>query len=203
MILDAFERGEPPTLEEFARKLGLTAKSNVSRALRELEEKGFIECDRTPSGRVKTRSIRLTKMARVRPVPVLGTVAAGEPIFVDGENVREYLPLPAHHVRATGVYMLEVGGDSMTGDGILKGDYIIVDSHPAWQEGDMVVVLHKNEATVKRVWREGSAIYLESSNPNYEPIILEEGDEQEDKPEIRGRVIGVVRWQIQQGYRRR
>ena len=140
-------------------------------------------------------------MARGRPVPLLGRVAAGEPIFVDGENVREYLPLPAQHVRGAEVYMLEVDGDSMTGDGVLKGDYIIVDSHPAWREGDMVVVLHKNAATVKRVWREGSSIHLESSNPKYEPIILEEGDGQEDKPVIQGRVIGVVRWQIRQGHR--
>jgi repressor LexA len=204
MLLEAFERDElPPTLEEFASKLGLRAKSNVRRALIGLEDKGFIEFDRGSSNRVKTRSIRLTKVARARPIPLVGTVAAGQPILVDGENVREYLPLPAEHVRGAEVYMLEVDGDSMAGDGVLKGDYVIVDRYPSWEEGDMVVVLHKNAATVKRVWREGSSIHLESSNPKYDPIILEEGDDREDKPVIQGRVIGVVRWQIQQGRRNR
>jgi repressor LexA len=196
-ILDAYELGETPTLDEVAHKLG-TTKSNVSRALGELEEKGFIECDRTPTGRMKARGIRLTKLARSRPVPLLGRVAAGEPIFVEGENVKEYLPLPAQYVRGAEVYMLEVDGDSMIGDGILIGDYVIVDRHPAWRDGDMVVVLHKNAATVKRVWRKGSSIFLESSNPKYEAIILKEEGEQEDRPEIQGRVIGLVRWNIQQ-----
>ena len=91
--------------------------------------------------------------------------------------------------------MFEVKGDSMTGDGALEGDYVVVDRQPEWANGDMVVVLVGDEANVKRIRRDGASICLESSNPEYPPMPLSPSDE----PIIQGKVIGVARWHISQG----
>src|SRR6266540_2109266 len=148
-LLDASERGEPPpTLEELAVALGQAAKSNMHRAVKQLLGKGYLEWDRAES-RAKTRRIRPTEKAwalrsaieksesvavegelttetDARLVPLLWRVAAGQPILADEENIREHLPLPRQHVRGAEVFMLEVMGASMTGDGVLEGDYVVV-----------------------------------------------------------------------------
>ena len=132
-------------------------------------------------------------MANARPVPLLGRIAAGKPILADGDDLRGFLPLPAQHVRGAEVYMLEVRGESMLGDGILDGDYIIVASDMKPGNGDIGVVLVDNdEATVKHVYYDDDTIRLESSNPAFPPITLK----QRDNPIIQGSVIGVVRWFI-------
>jgi repressor LexA len=219
-ILNASERGEPPpTLEELAKALGQAAKSNIHRALTQLLVKGYIEWDRAES-RAKPRRIRptekawalrspvqepetvsleaeLSKELDTRLVPLLWRVAAGQPILADEENVRDYLPLPRQRVRGAEVFMLEVNGDSMTGDGVLDGDYVVVASDPAPRDGEMVVALVDGEATVKRLWHEDGAILLEASNPAYPPIRLT-GD---NEVAIQGRVIALVRWHIRQGSR--
>lgn len=217
VILDASERGESAlTEQEITDAIGLTAKSNVHRALEELQRKGYIEREKAAS-HAKHRAIRPTKKAwtwrlmtkepksappeqrvaeewGVRLVPLLWRVAAGQPILAD-DNVRDHLPLPRKYVRGSAVFMLEVKGDSMTGDGVLDGDYVVVVSDPAPRNGEMVVALIEGEATVKRLWRQQDEVWLESSNPIYPPILLEEGME----ALIRGRVVAVVRWHIEQG----
>jgi repressor LexA len=217
-ILDASERGEPPpTLEELTKKLGQAAKSNIHRALKELKRKDYIEWDRAKS-RVRSRTIRptgkalalrspeqepeqapkvvslvgeLTKDADARLVPLLSKVAAGQPILAE-ENVRDYLPLPDRHVRGAEVFMLEVKGDSMNGDGVLEGDYVVVESNRAPGDGEMVVALVDGEAVVKRLWHEDGGISLVSTNPAYEPI----KPTGENDVEIKGKVIALVRWHI-------
>ena len=181
---------EIPNLMEFAQELRLSAKSRVSAVLANLEKEGYIECDRTATGRIKTRSIRLAKLQRPRPVPVLGRVAAGVPILANAEDITEFLPLPEQHVRGDEVFMLEVKGDSMTGDGILSGDYVIVVSDSAPPDGKIAVVLIGEEATVKHIYYEGESIRLKSSAKGFPDLVYGEID----APIIQGRVIGVIRW---------
>jgi repressor LexA len=181
---------EIPNLVEFARELRLSAKSRVSGVLANLEKEGYIECERTATGRIKTRSIRLAKLQRPRPVPVLGRVAAGVPILANAEDITEFIPLPERHVRGEEVFMLEVKGDSMTGDGVLNGDYVIVVSDKAPPDGKIAVVLVGEEATVKRIYHEGESIRLKSSAEGFPDQVYVESD----SPAIQGRVIGVVRW---------
>jgi repressor LexA len=131
---------------------------------------------------------------------VLQKAAAGQRI-VAGEDVRDYLPLPAWYVRSDQVFAFEVEGDSMTGeDGVLHGDLVIVDRDPTWVNGDMVVVSvgdHEREVVVRRLWRDGDSFRLQSSNPAYEAAILRV----EDDPIVLGKVIGVARWHIKRGRR--
>jgi SOS-response transcriptional repressor LexA len=128
-------------------------------------------------------------------VPLLSEIAAGKPILAAG-NVRRYLELPAGDVR-DGVFMLEVRGDSMTGeDGVLDGDYIIVEPEADWADGDMVVVFIRDDesAVVKRIWREGESIHLKSSNPAHETLVYPR-----DEVIVQGKVIGVTRWHVKKG----
>jgi len=139
-----------------------------------------------------------------RLVPLRGEVAAGIPIPAeeenvrpipdDEENVREYLPLPARHLHEAEdeAFIIQVKGESMTGDGVLPGDYVVVVPTSEWKNGEMIVVIVDGEATVKRVWRDGKAIRLMSSNPAFPPRTLK----QEDAPSVQGKVIGVIRWDI-------
>jgi SOS-response transcriptional repressor LexA len=137
----------------------------------------------------------------VRRVPLLSDIAAGELTMTDAENARDYLELPAELVRGQDVYLLRVKGDSMTGeDGVLEGDYVIVDPGSSWNNGDMVVVFVEGEgATLKRIWHDGTSIYLQPSNPSHEPITL--GPDKD--PRIQGKVIGVVKGHISAARRRR
>jgi repressor LexA len=192
-ILNSIERNERiSNLEEFARILGLSAKSRISGVLANLEKEGFIECDRTRTGRIQTSSIRIAKMRNARPVPVLGRVAAGQPLLANEEDITEFVPLPAQHVRGTEVFMLKVQGDSMIGDGILNGDYVIVLSERRPRDGEIAVVLIGDEATVKHIWYEDGAIRLVSSNTDFPDQTYGEADQ----PVIQGKVIGLVRWSI-------
>jgi repressor LexA len=191
VIIDHAERGEPiANQEQLARELGIAAKSRVSAVLAKLEKEGFIKADRTSTGKIKTRTITLNKMQHVRPVPVLGRVAAGQPLLGNGDDVIEFVQLPARYIRETEVYMLEVHGDSMIGDGVLDGDYVIVAHDHEPSEGEIAVVLIGEEATIKHIRYEGDSIRLESSNPQFADQIYDESD----RPSIQGKVIGVVRW---------
>jgi repressor LexA len=192
-IINALRDGRPvPTTRELAQAVH-AVESRIQTALNSLEDDGYIERDRDPSGKSIPRAIRSTKMSRTRFIPVVGRIAAGKPIPIYGEDVEEYIPLPITQVRGDGAYALRVAGDSMTGDGVLDGDYVIVapDSEPS--NGEMVVVVIDGEATVKRLRREERRIRLESSNPDREkfPAIL---IDYRDNPLIQGKVVGVMRW---------
>jgi repressor LexA len=107
LILEMAESGEHiSNLEDFARRLNLKAKSRASTILANLLKEGLIECDKTPKNRIKSSSIRLAKMQGARPVPILGRVAAGQPILANSDDIAEFIPLPARHVRGDEVYML-------------------------------------------------------------------------------------------------
>jgi repressor LexA len=191
VIIDRAERGDPvSSYAELADALGLSSRSRVGSLVAALEDEGLIDVQRTPKGRVKTHTIRPSGMRRTRTVPVLGRVAAGQPILADADSIEEFISLPADRARGGEVYMLEVKGESMIGDGILDGDHVVVvvDSRPA--PGEIAVVLIGEEATVKHIYYEGDTLRLKSANPAFPDLLYGAAD----SPVVQGRVIGVVRW---------
>jgi repressor LexA len=189
-ILDHTERGEQIiNLNQLAKYVDRT-KSVVSPALDSLEDMGFITSVKTDGGKRKTRTIRVANAPHVRLVPILGRVAAGQPILADLENVTELVPLPSQHIRGINVYMLKVRGESMIGDGILDGDYVIVDRDQEVKDDEIGVVLIGEEAAIKHVWRGANSIRLVSSNPAFD----DQNYDESDFAEIQGKVLGVVRW---------
>lgn len=185
MVNTIRERGYPPTMREIARALGLKSPSTVLHHLRILEAQGYIE--REPA---RNRALRLTgeqpsEAQRVRFVPLVGRVAAGVPILA-AENLEGYLPLPEGLFPGQELFMLQVQGDSMIDAGILEGDYVIVSQQETADDGDIIVALLDEEATVKRLYRRAGYVELRPEHPEMEPIRATE-------VQVLGLVVGVVR----------
>lgn len=179
------ETGHSPTVREIMERLGLSSTCTVQRHLEALERKGFIR--RT---RLKARTVEIIKAddPRLVPraivsVPLLGTVAAGPPLLAV-ENIEEVFPLPADLVPEEPAYCLRVKGDSMIGVGLFDGDLVVVHQQSTAEEGDIVVALIEDEATIKTFRRRNGQVHLEPANPTMEPIVVPEG-----KVCILGRVI--------------
>lgn len=172
------EKGYGPTVREVCQDLGLSSPSTVHVHLKALEEKGYITRDP-----LKSRSISLTyspeepsniivpEFSNVVNVPLVGDVAAGEPILAE-ENITDVLTLPTDIVGDAPSFMLSVRGDSMIGVGINDGDYVVVKEQPVAQNGDIVVAIIENGATVKRFYKESDAVRLQPENPDMDPIIV-------------------------------
>jgi len=191
VINERAERGEPvSSYAELAAVAGLSSRSRVGAAIARLEAEGLIEVRRTAAGRVRTATIRPAGRRPSRTVPLLGRVAAGVPILAQTDELMELVSLPADRARGGEVYMLQVNGESMTGDGILDGDHVVVAVDPRPAPGAIAVVLIGEEATVKHVYYESDALRLKSSNPDFPDLVYGP----EDSPIVQGRVIGVVRW---------
>jgi len=191
LIAEALEQAEwtptLPTVGAMAAR-GYQSRSKFYRVLRALEKDLSIE--REPKSRGDT--IRLPGMPKVRVAPMLGRVAAGQPIPYYGEDVGEYVPLPANRVRGEKAFVVKVVGDSMTGDAILDGDFVVaVPDRSDPGEDEIVVVSVGDDSTVKRVQRVPDGIRLLSSNPERHPPIFVHYSEE---PAICGRVVGVIRW---------
>jgi repressor LexA len=176
--------GYPPTVREIGKAMGLHSPSTVHAHLAKLEKSGVLRRD--PS---KPRAIELLvdRAKRVmRPgVPLVGQVAAGQPILAE-ENIEEVLEVPAMIGSETGDYALRVRGDSMRDAGILEDDFVVVRPAEDAVNGQIVVALLGDEATVKRFYRENEAIRLQPENPSHEPIVTRDA-------QLLGRVIGVFR----------
>lgn len=175
--------GYPPSVREICTAVGLSSPSTVQRYINSLEEKGFIV-----KGGSKKRAITLPKQeneVEVLPVPVVGTVAAGQPILAE-ENITEYFPIPMQYAKNTDMFMLKVRGDSMINAGILDGDFVIVESTEIARNGEIVVALLEDSATVKTFYRESDHIRLQPENDALEPIISKD-------VKILGKVSGVFR----------
>lgn len=176
--------GYPPTVREIGTALGLHSPSTVHAHLAKLERSGVLRRDPT-----KPRAIEIlvdrAKRVMKPSVPLVGQVAAGTPILAE-ENIEDQFEIPGVIGADTGDYALQIRGDSMRDAGILEGDYVVV--HPAddADNGQIVVALLEDEATVKRFFRDGDSIRLEPENPAYQPIVTTEA-------EILGKVIGVFR----------
>jgi repressor LexA len=179
------ERGYPPSVREIGRAVGLASSSTVHGHLNRLEERGYIRRDPTKPRAIELLDRPATPQQWVRHVPVVGRVAAGAPILAV-ENATETFPLPYDWVRDDDVFLLEVKGESMIDAGILPGDRVLVRRQPTAENGDIVVALLGEEATVKRFFRERDRVRLQPENPSMEPIYTRE-------VQIIGKVIGLVR----------
>jgi repressor LexA len=180
--------GYPPTVRDIGKAVGLASSSTVHAHLANLEKIGLLRRD--PS---KPRAIELLDRAvesvrgivRGESLPLVGSVAAGEPMLAE-ENVEEYISVPELAGGADGEYVLRIRGDSMKDAGILEGDFVVVHSQDTAQDGDVVVALLGEEATVKRFFRESDHIRLQPENETMEPIRSKE-------VKVLGRVVGLLR----------
>jgi repressor LexA len=184
--------GYPPTVRDIGKAVGLASSSTVHAHLSNLEKIGLLRRD--PS---KPRAIELLDRAMgnavdsvrniVRPegLPLVGSVAAGSPVLAD-ENVEDYVPVPTFAGGERGQYLLRVRGESMKDAGILEGDLVVVREQNTANNGDIVVALLGEEATVKRFFREPDHIRLQPENESMEPIRSKE-------VKVLGRVVGLLR----------
>jgi repressor LexA len=182
----ASKYGYPPTVREIGKAVGLASSSTVHAHLANLEKYGVLRRDPT-----KPRAIELlfdkAKQA-VSPdegLPLVGRVAAGQPVLAE-ENIEDYVQVPAVAGGDEGEYVLQVSGESMRDAGILAGDYVVVHRQNSASDGDIVVALLGDEATVKRFFRESDHVRLQPENPSMEPIRSRE-------VQVLGRVVGVFR----------
>ncbi|HHY34051.1 MAG TPA: transcriptional repressor LexA [Firmicutes bacterium] len=178
------QRGYPPSVRELCDLLGLKSTATVHTYLRTLERKGYIK--RTP---FRSRALEVVENSDAGSdavmVPIVGRVRAGVPILAI-ENVEDIVPLPRSFVRSERAFLLKVEGDSMVEAGIQDGDYVLVRQQDTADDGDIVVALLEDEATVKVFYRDRDAVRLEPRNPDFEPIVAKD-------VKILGKVIGLYR----------
>ena len=184
--------GYPPTVRDIGKAVGLASSSTVHTHLANLEKIGLLRRD--PS---KPRAIELLDRAvgsavdsvrgivRAEGLPLLGSVAAGQPMLAE-ENVEDYVSVPGIAGGEDGQFLLQVRGDSMKDAGILEGDYVVVHRQDTATDGEIVVALLGEEATVKRFFRESDHIRLQPENDAMEPIRSKE-------VKVLGRVVGLLR----------
>ncbi len=180
------KKGYPPAVREICEAVHLKSTSSVHSHLETLEEKGYIRRDPTKPRTIEIIDdcFNLTRRELVN-VPVLGTVAAGQPLYAE-ENIENYYPIPSDLLPNGETFMLKVRGNSMINAGILEGDQIIVEHCPTAANGEIVVALVEDSATVKRFFKENGHYRLQPENDSMEPIIVEH-------VEILGKVIGLFR----------
>ncbi len=181
------ERGYPPTVREIGAEVGLSSSSSVHFHLRWLVEHEYLERDGS-----LTRALRVTgsaadspNTARTNYVPLVGQVAAGEPIFAS-QNIEQLIPTSPELFGEGEMFMLKVKGESMIEAGILDGDLVVVSSQPSAEDGEVVVALLDDEATVKYFHPHQDHVELRPANSAMSPIIA-------DNVQIVGRVCGVIR----------
>lgn len=170
------EHGYAPTVREICNAVGLQSTATVHYHLNALRDAGLIEMDE-----MKKRAISLPDAQRADRIPVVGVVTAGVPILAT-ENIEGYIPWDGE----SGCFVLRVRGDSMIGAGILDGDKVVVRPQPDAENGQIVVALLDDSATVKRLKKTGRDVWLMPENPSYEPIPGNEA-------RILGRVKALIR----------
>ena len=181
------ENGYPPTVREICEAVQVKSTSTAHGYLPRLEKKGFIKRDTSRPRAIGLLDESAYTRANVMSIPVVGKVTAGEPILAT-ENVEEYLPLPSSFVRDENSFILTVQGESMIDAGIQDGDFLVVRRQNYADDGDIVVALLGEEATVKRFYLEGRRVRLQPENPTMDPIILPVNEVQ-----VLGKVSGLLR----------
>lgn len=179
----------PPSVREICKAMNLSSSSTVHAHLRALERKGYIKRDPT-----KPRAIEIIDRSYSSPrpkkkprlVPLVGQVTAGEPVLAE-ENIEDYYTLPDEFVKKGDVFMLRVKGDSMKEAGIHDRDMVLVRQQPSAENGEIVVALLDDEATVKRFYRHKGEVRLQPENPDYQPIVCT------GNVCILGKVVGLLR----------
>jgi repressor LexA len=165
----ASKYGYPPTVREIGKAVGLHSSSTVHAHLANLEKIGLLRRDPTKPRAIEVLVDKARKAMKGPGLPVVGQVAAGAPILAE-ENIEEYLEVPEVIGGETGDYILRVKGDSMKDAGILEDDYVVVRPADVADDGEIVVALIGDEATVKRFYRDKDAVRLEPANKAYKPI---------------------------------
>ena len=183
------EHGYPPTVRDIGKAIGLTSSSTVHAHLANLEKLGLLKRDPSKPRAIELLMTGVDKAVNaVRPgggIPLVGSVAAGAPILAE-ENIEEYLEVPDVIGGEDGDYILQVRGESMKNAGILEADYVIVRPADDATDGEIVVALIGEEATVKRYFRESDHIRLQPENEEMDPILTTEA-------RVLGKVVGVFR----------
>ena len=184
--MQILERGFPPAVREICEAVNLKSTASVHSHLETLEKNGYIRRDPTKPRAIEILddSFNLTRREMVN-VPIVGQVAAGQPILAQ-ENIEDYFPIPVVHMPNKQTFMLKVKGESMINAGILDGDMVLVQEEHTASNGDMVVALVDDSATVKTFYKEEGVYRLQPENDFMDPIIVKDVS-------ILGKVIGVIR----------
>lgn len=182
-------KGYPPSVRDICSAVNLKSTSSVHAHLESLEKNGYIRRDPTKPRTIEIidDNFNLTRREVVN-VPLIGQVAAGQPILAV-ENITNYFPIPAEFLNNSETFMLNVKGDSMINMGIYDGDMIIVRRQQTADNGEVIVALVDDSATVKRFYKEDGHYRLQPENDFMDPIIV-------DNVEIVGKVIGLIRLHI-------
>lgn len=178
-------KGYPPSVREICEAVSLKSTSTVHGHLKRLEKKGLIYRDPT-----KPRALEIVELSNEEKelidIPIVGKVTAGMPILAT-ENIEDMFQMPINYVKHNNdLFILKVTGDSMIEAGVLDGDLAIIEQKNVATNGDIVVALIENEATIKRFFKENGFIRLQPENKNYEPIIVEDCS-------ILGKLVGIYR----------
>ena len=184
---EILNKGYPPAVREICEAVKLKSTSSVHAHLETLEKNGYIRRDPTKPRAIEIvdENFNLTRREMVN-VPIVGKVAAGEPNLAV-ENIENYIPIPAEFMPNEQTFILQVQGESMVNAGILDGDYILVEQQTTANDGDMVVALVDDSATVKTFYKENGYYRLQPENDFMEPIIVSD-------VMIMGKVIGTFRF---------
>lgn len=193
-------RGFPPSVREICKAVGLKSTSSVHAHLETLEKNGYIRRDPTLPRAIEItdddfnrRRVEQYDASCAEPemelaqIPVIGTVAAGQPLLAV-ENITEYMPIPISHLPNAQTFLLQVKGESMINAGILDGDYVLVEQRSTARDGEMVVAMVADSATVKTFYKEDGYYRLQPENDTMEPILVY------GELQIIGKVIGVFRF---------
>lgn len=181
------ERGFPPAVRDICEAVNLKSTSSVHSHLETLEKNGYIRRDPTKPRAIEIldESFNFTRREMVN-VPLIGRVAAGEPLLAE-QNIENYFPIPMEFMPNNQTFMLTVKGESMINAGILDGDMVLVEQRQTARNGEMIVALVEDGATVKTFYKEEGIIRLQPENDTMDPIIVKD-------VQILGKVIGVFRF---------
>jgi repressor LexA len=179
------DHGYPPTVRDIGKAIGLTSSSTVHAHLSNLEKLGLLRRDPTKPRALEIIADKAKRAVLPPGLPLVGRVAAGQPLLAD-ENIEDYVEVPPIAGGDEGEYVLKVQGDSMKNAGILEGDYVVVHKTETARDGEIVVALLGEEATVKRFFKESDHVRLQPENEALEPIRSRD-------VQVLGRVVGVFR----------
>ena len=187
---EILNRGFPPSVREICEAVSLKSTSSVHSHLETLEKNGYIRRDPTKPRAIEIvdDNFNLVRRETVN-VPVIGKVAAGEPLLAV-QNVEGYFPIPSEYMPNKQTFMLVVQGDSMVNAGIFSGDYVVVEKQENAENGDKIVALVEDSATIKTFYKEKDHIRLQPENDYMDPILIHP----EQQFQVLGKVIGVFRF---------
>lgn len=181
------ERGFPPTVRDICEAVHLRSTSSVHSHLETLEKKGYIKRDPTKPRAIEIMDDSFNFLRReMVNVPIVGKVAAGEPLLAQ-QNIEDYFPIPVEYMSNKQTFMLKVKGESMINAGIFDGDMVLVEQRQTADNGEIIVALIEDGATVKTFYKEEGVVRLQPENDTMDPIIVED-------VQVLGKVIGVFRF---------